>query len=60
MINWEMPEMGAHWIPHLLTPAQLEEYEERMAILMADGMREFDADFAAREICMARWKALKK
>lgn len=48
--------LGDHWIPHTLTPAQLEEYEERRAILEADGMPEFEADFAARRICQERWK----
>ncbi len=44
------------WIPHNLTPEQLEEYEERRAILEADGMSPFYADFAARKICMKRWR----
>jgi hypothetical protein len=44
------------WIPHNLTPAQIEEYEERRAILEFDaGMDAFAADFEARRICKARW-----
>jgi hypothetical protein len=46
------------WLPHNLTAEQLEEYEERIAILEADGATPFRADFEARRICKERWRAL--
>lgn len=52
--------LGGAWMPHTLTPAELEEHEERWAILQFEaGVEEFVADFEARRICKERWAKLK-